>query len=412
MSDAREQRGQDIAKVAILARNPNGSWLVPSMSGNGKYVVNIDGEKPTCTCPDCGNGHKCKHIFAVEFAMKRETTYHTDGSVTVTETVEIKATERKTYRQNWPAYNEAQTNEQDDFQQLLADLCSGIQTPPAKSPKGGRPSLSLADATFSVVFKVYSTFSGRRFISDLRAAHADGKIKKLPHFNSVLNYLDNPAMTPILERLIIESSKPLAEVESDFAIDSTGFTSSRFVRWYDVKYRTIKQEHDWVKAHFICGVKTNVITAVEIRDRNANDIQFLPGLLAETAKNFKVKELSADSAYGSLENFNAINAVGATPFVAFKSSTTGAAGGLFKKAFHFFCFNKDEFFAHYHKRSNVESTVMMIKAKFRDHVRSKTDVAMKNEVLAKILCHNICCLISAFYELGIDASFWENPTSI
>jgi len=406
MNNAREQRGQDIAKVAVLARNPNGSWLVPSMSGNGKYVVNVADGKQSCTCPDCEKGNKCKHIFAVEFAMKRETTHNADGSVTVTETVELKATKRTTYKQNWPAYNEAQTNEQDDFQQLLADLWSGIQTPPAKSPKGGRPSLSLSDATFSVVFKVYSTFSGRRFISDLRAAHADGRITRLPHFNSVLGYLDNPAMTPILERLIIESSKPLAAVESDFAIDSTGFTSSRFHRWYDHKYGSFKQEHDWVKAHFICGVKTNVVTAVDIRDRNANDIQFLPSLVEQTAKNFTMKELSADCAYGSVENFNAIDKAGAVPYVQFKTSTTGAAGGLFKKAFHYFCFNRETFLAHYHKRSNIESTVSMIKAKFRDHVRSKTDVAMKNGVLAKILCHNICCLISAFYELKIDATFW------
>jgi hypothetical protein len=53
----------------------------------------------------------------------------------------------------------------------------------------------------------------------------------------------------------------------------------------------------------------------------------------------------------------------------------------------------------------VESTVSMIKAKFRYHVRSKTDVAMKNEVLWKVLCHNICCLISAIYELKLTPSF-------
>jgi hypothetical protein len=50
----------------------------------------------------------------------------------------------------------------------------------------------------------------------------------------------------------------------------------------------------------------------------------------------------------------------------------------------------------------------MIKAKFRDHVRSKTDVAMKNEVLCKVLCHNICCLIHAIYELGISPDFSVN----
>ena len=49
----------------------------------------------------------------------------------------------------------------------------------------------------------------------------------------------------------------------------------------------------------------------------------------------------------------------------------------------------------------------MIKAKFRDHVRSKTDVAMKNEVLCKILCHNICVLIQEMYELGIEPTFFN-----
>ncbi len=30
---------------------------------------------------------------------------------------------------------------------------------------------------------------------------------------------------------------------------------------------------------------------------------------------------------------------------------------------------------------------------------------MKNEVLCKVLCHNIVCLVSAFYELAIDPGF-------
>jgi hypothetical protein len=56
---------------------------------------------------------------------------------------------------------------------------------------------------------------------------------------------------------------------------------------------------------------------------------------------------------------------------------------------------------HYHQRSNVESTIT-VKAKFRDSVRRKSEVAAKNEVLAKLLCHNICCLISAIYELDLE----------
>ncbi len=32
---------------------------------------------------------------------------------------------------------------------------------------------------------------------------------------------------------------------------------------------------------------------------------------------------------------------------------------------------------------------------------------MKNEVLAKVLCHNLCCLIHAMYELKIDPKLAE-----
>lgn len=63
---------------------------------------------------------------------------------------------------------------------------------------------------------------------------------------------------------------------------------------------------------------------------------------------------------------------------------------------------------YYHKRSNVETTFMMIKTKFGDSLRSKTTRAMINEALCKVLCHNICCLINAMYELGLKPKFYAN----
>ena len=144
-----------------------------------------------------------------------------------------------------------------------------------------------------------------------------------------------------------------------------------------------------------------------VHDRNASDTPQLPSLLDATAENFNVQELSGDKAYASVDNFAAIDRQNVTPYIGFKSHHNGASGGLFQKAYHFFCFNSETFLAHYHKRSNVESTVMMIKTKFGDAVRSKTDTAMKNEAPCKVLCHNLCCLISAFYELGIGATFWQ-----
>lgn len=47
----------------------------------------------------------------------------------------------------------------------------------------------------------------------------------------------------------------------------------------------------------------------------------------------------------------------------------------------------------------------MVKAKFRDHVRSKTEIAMATEVYCKVLCDNILCLIQSISELGIQPEF-------
>jgi hypothetical protein len=42
-------------------------------------------------------------------------------------------------------------------------------------------------------------------------------------------------------------------------------------------------------------------------------------------------------------------------------------------------------------------------------VRSKTDVALKNDVLWKFLSHNICVLIQNPFELGIEPVYWPVP---
>jgi len=68
-------------------------------------------------------------------------------------------------------------------------------------------------------------------------------------------------------------------------------------------------------------------------------------------------------------------------------------------------YRSDEFLAAYHKRSNVESTFSAIKRKFGGSVRSKKYTAQVNEILCKVLCHNLSCLVHAMHELGIEPTF-------
>ena len=73
--------------------------------------------------------------------------------------------------------------------------------------------------------------------------------------------------------------------------------------------------------------------------------------------------------------------------------------------FEVFTKNYFEFAKHYHKRSNIESTFAMMKRKFGDFVRCKTEKSQDNEILCKILTHNIVCLIHEIFELNIEVDF-------
>jgi predicted nucleic acid-binding Zn finger protein len=142
IQDAREQRGLEIAAKAQLTRKGS-VWIVPSQSGKGRYTV-CDPEAH-CTCPDHeSRGVKCKHIFAVEYVAFRER--NRDGSVTVTERMTVQQTIKRTYPQNWTAYNAAQTHEKERFLDLLRDLCGGASEP--ERQKNGRPRLPIQDAIF------------------------------------------------------------------------------------------------------------------------------------------------------------------------------------------------------------------------------------------------------------------------
>ena len=403
--DLRQQRGQTIAETLPLSKVGE-EWQVPSQSGKGVYTVGKDKHgNPQCQCPDFDNrGIKCKHIFAVEFQLTRAITI--DGTLTVTKSITV--TEKVTYKQDWPAYDRAQAREKDRIQELLFDLCRDLAET-ENAARGRRPH-TVKDSVFSMVFKVYSTMSARRFSSDLREAHKRGYLSADVPGIKVCKFMENPDFTPILKALIAKSAAPLKAIETDFAVDSSGFGSSKFDRWYDEKYGVTRNKCVWVKCHIACGVKTNIVTAIRILDKDAGDSpQFAP-LVTETAKTFTIGEVSADKAYTSLENFEVVAGFGGTAFMAFKSNATGAKGGLFQKMFHYFQYKQEEYMDHYHKRSNVESTFSMIKRKFGDAVRSKSDVAMVNEVLCKVLAHNLCVLNQEECELGIEAMFSKiNP---
>jgi transposase len=393
----RKERGRQIAETSIIRKAKKGGWDVPSQSGAGKYNVSLRGFDPVCTCIDFEMRKcKCKHIFAVELTLTQEIT--NEGMMTTTKTM------RMTYAQDWQAYDKAQTNEKIMFMKLLKDLCSSIEQPVYKF---GRPTLPLSDMIFGVVFKVYSTFSLRRFTSDMKIAQKMLVIDKVPCYASLGHFMQQESLTPILKDLITLSATPLREVETHFSPDSSGFNTSQFARYFDYKHGKQSKYRKWLKAHIICGVKTNIITHVEVTEGRASDCVQLPTLIEETAKLFNIKEVSADKAYLSRNNLQLIYEKGAIPFIPFKKNSVVKQKGhpAWKKAYHYFLYHNEEFMEHYHNRSNVETCFHQLKMKFKPNLRSKSKIAQINELYCKILCQNICTVIQEMQELGVKGEF-------
>lgn len=424
--DSRELKGMEIAATMPLRRDATG-WIVPSQSHPGTYrvfphptttykvaqglVPSPDGVQPwACNCPDFElRGLPCKHVIAVQYVVRRETV-NPDGLI-VTEEIKV------SYTQNWTTYNAAQCQEKELFLPMLADLCATVSNPPQVGR--GRPRLPRSDMAYAAIAKVYAGLSARRFDTDVREAKARGLTETDPHYNSVLGYLRDPAMTPVFAGLLTLSALPLSGVEHDFATDSTGFTTCTYTRWYDHKWGREQKQHDWVKLHANVGTLTNIIVAAEITNgTSADSPQFRP-LLAKTAKNFTIREMSADKAYSSKANLQAVTDLGGMPFIPFKNSSIGFPGpesplfdlsevppaadaSAWVRMYHYFAYQRDTFLSHYHRRSNVETSFSMLKAKFGGSLRSKSYGGQVNEILAKVICHNLCVLISAVHEMGLE----------
>ena len=166
-----------------------------------------------------------------------------------------------------------------------------------------------------------------------------------------------------------------------------------------------------MKAHAMIGTTTNVITAIRVTDSDANDSPELPPLVDATARRFALAEVSADKAYLSHANLEAIERVGAVPYVPFKSNSKGEGPAAWRRMFGLFMYRQADFLAHYHQRSNVEATFSAVKRKFGGSVRSKNPTAQVNEVLCKALCFNLSMLVHAMHELGVAPTFPAQVTS-
>jgi len=310
------------------------------------------------------------------------------------------------YTQDWSAYNKSQTNEYRMIQEILIELLDSLIIS-KKFKRPGRPFLDLKEMIFCSVMRVYFGKSSRIGASYLDYALMKGYISKIPHYNTILNYYKEEAMTDILKFLVEKSASPLKNLELDFTVDASGFSTSLFGRWLTVRNETKKDKRLYKKAHITSGVISNIITAIEITPGYFADSPQFKKLVKITAETFEIREVSADKAYSSRKNLQTVAELGGIPYIAFKENAKVSPRGslVWNRMKMFYDKYREYFMMHYHKRSNAESVFSMIKRKFGDNLYSRSNVGQANEILCLALVHNICVLIQEYHKNLIKLNF-------
>ena len=97
-------------------------------------------------------------------------------------------------------------------------------------------------------------------------------------------------LTETFSQLVTLSSLPLKGIENNFAVDSSGFSTCRFVRWFNKKYGREIDNREWVKVHLMCGVETKIVTSVDVSGWAANDTTvFCPTPGTDSASIFRCR---------------------------------------------------------------------------------------------------------------------------
>ena len=392
----KQQKGKEIAKKSDITFDGN-LWVVASQSGKGEYAVDLDNQ--TCNCPDFRkNLVKCKHQYAVDEKVARQF-----KTVAANNNGKTKPKKIQTPR-NWTGYRKSQIEGRKMFLKLLGEVCRHVDESSAPQQAGaGRKFLPVRDAVFGLLYKVYEVKNSRAMPELLAELAERGFISRGFCYNTISNYLQRDWMTPILSELVTVSSLPLAAVETSFSVDSSGFGLSTKKVWRDVKYGGDEEWHEWVKAHIICGNLTKVIISAVVTPAYESDTRFLAPLIEKTAKYFRLEEVMADAAYSSRANLEIIEGHNAQALIAFKASAVfGRNGETWDRRLHAWKYHFDEFHERYRFRSNVETAFSSLKKVFGGNLRSRAEIGRTNELLAKIICHNLRALIRATCELNID----------
>ena len=176
------------------------------------------------------------------------------------------------------------------------------------------------------------------------------------------------------------------------AVDSTGFSIRRNVRWLDHKTDKVKVKREWLKLHAIIDVNTRTVLEYLISEKNVADVTALKHMFKNFANrdDMASADFCADAAYLSREVCNIADGLGMKPYIDVKKNTTSRSGG--SHSWYIMVrtnrYDKEQWDEHYHQRSIIEAVFSALKTLYGSHLRCTRDDNQRKELVIRTILYN------------------------
>ena len=289
----------------------------------------------------------------------------------------------------------------------------------------GRKLRSLDQLLFAALLHAHHNWPFRR-TEGMLAFYADPRVgfiaPDFPGFNLIDQFVRDPLTTQILRDLLALTAEPFRQYgPMTLAGDGTGMSTNRFDDWMVEGKHHIESRgtRGWRKAHVVCDVDTLAVVSAFVTDKDVSEKRIIiTSLIPElVAREYDVEKFLLDGGYNATEIRDlVVDALGATPYVPWGSRSKRAIslpwrdkvkhGPLIEQIYS--AFKTDEgkaFKEEYRYRVKVENLFSSIKTRFGGSVRATHDSGPENEVLLKLICHNVHMLLLAAKVYGLDPTF-------
>lgn len=310
---------------------------------------------------------------------------------------------------DWSAYNLAKIKEVDFFLIFVKEAVDMVKLDEDKVKKKGRPSKDACDLAKVILTQIYFQ-TGERQASGLASLFKEKLlISDVPSPRTIGRAYKRAQVRYILEKVFEMTSAPIQEKESSFSADGTGLPLS-----IKQNYENDREDRDKHKGYDKMAVmisnKFHIATAIVSRKGTAHDSPLFEQLINDTAKRFHdMGDIQLDAGFLSRENCDLIADVGATPHIFPKKGILLKKKGsaAWRNMLTELIKDPQEWMGRYHERSNSECYFSSHKRRFTKPLLKKENELRHVEALARVTVLNICMLILAYFEHGVEVKQFD-----